>query len=68
MLVLKPCDDKKIINSGNFEKLPENLKEIAILRLDNPYASINELANMCSEKISKSGVNHRLNKLTKFKI
>lgn len=59
---------KKIINSGNFEKLPENLKEIAILRLDNPYASINELANMCSEKISKSGVNHRLNKLTKFKI
>ena len=57
---------QKIIDSGKFDNLPENLKEISLLRLNNPYSSISELASMCSEKISKSGVNHRLSKLVNY--
>ena len=43
--------------------LPETLKEIAELRLSNPEASLAELGDMLDTPISKSGVNHRLNKL-----
>ena len=57
---------QKIIDSGKFDNLPENLKEISLLRLNNPYSSISELASMCSEKISKSGVNHSLSKLVNY--
>lgn len=46
-----------------FEELPENLKEIAQLRLDNPDASLIELGKMLKTPIGKSGVNHRLKKI-----
>ena len=61
---VKQCEAiKKIIDSGNFDSLDESLKEIAILRLENPDASLNELAALTKDKISRSGVNHRLKKL-----
>lgn len=46
-----------------FENLPENLCEIAMVRLENPEASLKELGEMLDPKVGKSGVNHRLRKL-----
>lgn len=46
-----------------FEDLPENLKEIAEVRLKNPDASLVELGQMLQNPIGKSGVNHRLKKI-----
>lgn len=45
------------------EYLPDTLRETAILRLKNPYMSLEELAASFSEPISRSGVNHRLKKI-----
>ncbi|HPU62817.1 MAG TPA: DNA-binding protein WhiA [Mobilitalea sp.] len=47
-----------------FGILPEGLKEIAILRIEHPEASLRELGTMLSPSIGKSGVNHRLRKLS----
>lgn len=46
-----------------FENLPDNLCEIAIVRLENPDATLKELGEMLNPKVGKSGVNHRLRKL-----
>ncbi len=46
-----------------FEELPENLRKIAILRIENPEVSLTELGQMLDEPIGKSGVNHRLKKI-----
>lgn len=54
---------KNIKKHKKFEDLPENLKEIAELRLKNPDASLIELGNMLKEPVGKSGVNYRLKKL-----
>ncbi|MGI6085068.1 MAG: DNA-binding protein WhiA [Acetivibrionales bacterium] len=45
------------------ESLPENLREIARLRLENPDVSLAELGKMLNPVLSKSGVNHRLKKI-----
>lgn len=57
---------RKLKNSRKFTNLPEELKEIANLRLKNPDASLIELGNMLKEPVGKSGVNYRLNKLIKM--
>lgn len=57
---------KKIQREGKFENLSESLKEIAILRLENPDASLIELGQMLKNPIGKSGVNHRLKQLEQF--
>lgn len=54
---------KKLQKQGTFENLPDSLKEIAILRLENPDASLVELGKMLKNPIGKSGVNHRLKQL-----
>ena len=46
--------------------LPENLQELAHLRLDNPEASLSELGNLLDEPISRSGINHRLNRIVEI--
>ena len=55
---------RNIMDSNRFEELPDNLKELAVLRMENPEASLSELAEMLSEPITRSGINHRLKKLT----
>lgn len=47
-----------------FSELSEGLKEIAQLRLDYPEASLVELGKLLSTPVGKSGVNHRLRKLS----
>ncbi len=54
---------KKIIKNGKRSSLTKGLEETAMLRIENPYANLEELAEMHSEKITKSGVNHRLKRL-----
>jgi len=58
--------DEIIYLSGTeeFEDLPKNLKEIANLRIEYPEASLTELGELCDPPVGKSGVNHRLRKLS----
>lgn len=46
-----------------FDDLPENLKEIAELRVERPEISLKELGTLLEKPIGKSGVNHRLKKI-----
>lgn len=64
---VKQAEDIRYIQSVmGLEKLPENLEEIARLRLDNPNASLKELGDLLTVPIGKSGVNHRLRKLSEI--
>lgn len=45
------------------DDLPDDLRELAELRLENPEMSLRELCMELSEPISRSGVNHRLKRL-----
>ena len=57
---------RRIKNKKGFEWLPEQLRELAELRMDHPEMSLNEIAENLSEPLSRSGVNHRLKKLEKM--
>lgn len=57
---------KKIKNAGKWEAMPEVLREIGELRLENPEASLEALGKMTKQGIGKSGVNHRLNRILDF--
>ena len=46
------------------DKLTSNLEAVANARLENPDASLVELGKMISPQLGKSGVNHRLRKLS----
>ncbi len=46
-----------------FEDLPREIKQSAILRIENPDMSLSELASLHTPPISKSGLNHRLSKI-----
>ena len=48
------------------DKLPMDLEETARLRLEHTEASLKELGDMLSPKVGKSGVNHRLRKLSQI--
>lgn len=50
-----------ISDSRGLDSLPENLKELAALRLNDPELTLRELGERLG--ISRSGVNHRLQKL-----
>ncbi len=51
---------------GGLEALPEELREVARLRLDNEDLSNAQLAKMLSESITASGVNHRFARILRF--
>lgn len=53
----------KLDNTIGLSSLPEQLREIAYLRRDNPELSLRDLGELLSPPISRSGVNHRLMKL-----
>ncbi len=54
---------KKIRSSGEWDKLPDVLKEIGELREEYPEDSLKELGEKTAPPIGKSGVNHRLNRI-----
>ena len=63
----KQAEDIRLIQKEiGLNKLPEGLQEIAELRLTYPDASLKELGEMLTEPLGKSGVNHRLRKLSEL--
>ncbi len=54
---------KKLQETNQFSQLDDNLKEIALLRLENPDMSLVELGKKLNQPIGKSGVNYRLKKI-----
>lgn len=53
-----------IRDTVGFGILPEGLEEIALKRLEQPEATLKELGAMLNPPVGKSGVNHRLRKLS----
>ena len=49
-----------------FEKLPEGLRDVALTRLAYPEAALKELGQLMTNPLGKSGVNHRLRKLSEI--
>ena len=49
-----------------FSKLPDNLREMAEVRLEYPDAALKELGGYLNPPVGKSGVNHRLRKLSEL--
>ena len=56
-------DIEYIRDTAGLSSLPDNLYEIAQIRLDRPEATLKELGEALSPPVGKSGVNHRLRKL-----
>ena len=62
---VKQIEDIQFIQRTiGFDELPENLAEIAVLRLEQPETTLKELGQMLTPPVGKSGVNHRLRKLS----
>lgn len=59
-------DIETIIESGEFNSLSPELRQTAELRLRYPESSLSELCEMFEPNISRSGLNHRLKKLSGF--
>lgn len=57
---------EKILNSSGISSLPEELQELAMLRYRNPEMSLRELGETLSEPLSRSGVNHRLQRIAEI--
>lgn len=49
-----------------FQNLSDSLREMAEIRLENPDAPLKELGELFQPPIGKSGVNHRLRKLSEL--
>ena len=60
-LAKKILNDYELINS-----LPEKLRELVILRLENPEANLSELGEKLSPPVSKSTVKYRWAKLNNY--
>ena len=62
---VKQTDDiQAVMRMPEYKSLSYGIKQIADLRLKYPDASLKELGEMCDPPIGKSGVNHRLRKLS----
>lgn len=64
---VKQMEDIRLIQSEEgFHKLKEGLAQVAELRLQYPDATLKELGQMLDPPVGKSGVNHRLRKLSEI--
>ena len=59
-------DIRYLQDSGNLKDLSEALRTIAELRLENPELPLAELGQLLDPPLGKSGVNHRLRKLSEI--
>ncbi len=60
------ADIKALISIGAFNRLPQEVRECAQLRLDNPEFSLTEIGEQCDPPVSKSAVARRLKKLKDY--
>ena len=54
---------EKYQKMGKLETLPEELLEVAKLRLENPDSPLSALSKLSKTKLTRSGINHRMKKL-----
>lgn len=54
---------EKLTVTGMLAQLPESVRATALLRAENPDATLEELRNLHTPPITKSGLNHRLQKI-----
>ncbi len=59
-------DIRYIEANGGLKQLPEGLRKIAELRMEQPDASLKVLGESMDPPLGKSGVNHRLRKIRNF--
>lgn len=57
---------KVIERRMGLSNLPDDLQEVARVRLEHPEASLLDIARLLSVPLTKSGVNHRLKKIEKI--
>lgn len=55
-----------IKKTKGLEMLPDDLREIAYLRLENPEMSLRDLGQNLNPPISRSGANHRIKRLLEY--
>lgn len=55
-----------IRDTRGLDSLPDNLRDMANVRLEYPDATLTELGRYLSEPVGKSGVNHRLRRLSEI--
>lgn len=64
---VKQIDDIMLIRDTiGFGELPEHLRQMAELRLEYPDTPLKELGTLMDPPVGKSGVNHRLRKLSEI--
>ena len=54
---------RQIESTVGLDSLPKSLKEVATLRLENPEATLSEIADLVGKNISKSAINLRFRKI-----
>ncbi len=64
---VKQIDDIVLIRDTiGFKELPDHLRQMAELRLEYPDTPLKELGTLMDPPVGKSGVNHRLRKLSEI--
>ena len=64
---LKQAEDiEYLIQHSGWESLPPSLAQMARIRLEHPEESLQELGRLLDPPVGRSGVNHRLRKLSQM--
>ena len=64
---LKQVEAINLINKKiGLDSLPDDLQEVAVLRLANQQESLDELLKLSTLKLTKSGLNHRFRRILKI--
>ena len=58
------ADIELIMETEGLDSLPMPLREMALVRLEYPEAALKDLGKYMNPPVGKSGINHRLRKLT----
>lgn len=57
---------RKAVEKNGADAIPQSLREVALLRLRNPDASIKELGELADPPLSKNAVYHRLQRIARL--
>ena len=64
---VKDIEDIQYIEAhGGLKQLPDGLREVAEIRMENPDASLKLIGESLRQPLGKSGVNHRLRKIREY--
>ena len=57
---------RRLVETDKLKRLPEDLRETALLRLENTEISLAALGRRCTPSVTKSGMNHRLERIERL--